>query len=501
MTQRSLLSLAAVWLFCFASHAQQRAFSPPPAPMLGPAPYQRVAMLPEVFTPEAQHPLPAQPLHGRSANYEELVGLTRWDAQSYGCMPSRLYANSAGAPTAIWAFANDPFGSYPERGTGYNVRGATEWPAVNSRIETVRTGFPAAARLADGTEIVVAHATGFSPFRIYVGRKAPGSNEWTESYLENPPGAGCLWPRIATGGPDGNTVHVIAITTPTANGGTIYQGIDAHILYWRSLDGGLTWDKKAQIIPGLDNSKYASFSAESYIVEALDEVVAVAALADWNDTKIFKSTDNGETWSNFTVIDFPDAIENYAGAMGDSYTFEDIGFFDPDAPDSLAVFTNDGFGAMLIDPALQIHFWFGRMYVIDNNPDAGTFYYPGTNGLNYWREDFGDNTYATITGALDINGDGVLNVVGGINGIGRYFNSLSSFPTAGFDANGAIYLAYSALHELYTSGQTPDQHYRHVYIMRSTDGGETWSEPFDLINEPFVEETLVPFLECVWPAL
>lgn len=102
---------------------------------------------------------------------------------------------------------------------------------------------------------------------------------------------------------------------------------------------------------------------------------------------------------------------------------------------------------------------------------------------------------------MDINGDGVLNVAGGINGIARYFNSLSSFPTAGFDANGAIYLAYSAFHELYTSGQTPDQHYRHVYIMRSTDGGETWTEPFDLINEPFVEEFIVPFLECVWPAL
>lgn len=175
--------------------------------------------------------------------------------------------------------------------------------------------------------------------------------------------------------------------------------MDAHILYWRSLDGGLTWDQKAQIIPGLDNSKYASFSADSYIVEAFDEVVAVAALADWNDTKIFKSTDNGDTWTSFTVIDFPDGVENYAGAAGDSYTFEDIGFFDPNAPDSLAVFTNDGFGAMLIDPALQIHFWFGRMYLVDNDPSAGTFYYPGTNGINYWREDFGDNAHVTIAGA------------------------------------------------------------------------------------------------------
>ena len=499
MTQKKLFLWTAALLCGFVLHAQQRSVAP--APALGPAPYQRVALLPEAFVPEANHPIPSQNLQSRSANYEELVGLTRWDAQSYGCMPSRIYANSAGAPTAVWAFANDPFGAYPERGTGYNVRGASDWPFVNNRVESVRTGFPAAARLLDGTELIVSHATGFSPFRIYFGRKTPGSDTWTESYLDNPPGAGCLWPRIATGGPDGKTVHVIAITTPITNGGVAYEGVDAHILYWRSLDGGVTWDKKAQIIPGLDNSKYARFSADSYIVEAFDEVVAIAALGEWNDTKIFKSTDNGDTWSSFTVIDFPDGVENYVGADGDAYTFNDIVFFDPDAPDSLAIFTNDGFAAMLIDPALQVHFWFGRMYVVDNDPAEGTFFYPGTNGLNYWREDFGDNSYATITGALDINGDGVLNVVGGINGIGRYFCSLSSFPTAGIDANGAIYLAYSAFHELYTSGQNPDQHYRHVYIMRSTDGGESWTEPFDLINEPFVEETIVPFLECVWPAL
>lgn len=474
---------------------------------LQPATYLKTTALPqEQYLPEPENP---SPVVNPAVSYrdDEVVAITTWDAQSYGCMPSRIYANDEGNPVATWIYATDlggTAGTFTERGTGYNVREGGSWPTVSSRIEAVRTGFPAAARLSDGTEIVVAHYTPSHPYKIHVSRRGPGETTWTESDLENAAGAGCLWPRVAVGGQDGKTVHVIAISTPTANGGALYQGVvNGQLFYWRSTDGGLTWDKKQTVIPGLDSSKITTLAADSYTIDVNGETVGVAIFPDWNDLLFFKSYDNGDSWEQTTVVDFPDALENYAGADGDSYTFDDIGYYDPNAPDSLAVFSSDGFGSLLIDDGAQAHIWFGRMYYIDNDPAANTFYYPGMNGLCYWNETYGPDVISIITGALDYDGDTALSITGGNAAIGPYYNSLSSFATTGIDENGVIYLVYSALHELFRSdwGAEKDQYYRHLYAMKSTDYGETWSEPYELTAAPYIAEEFIPFIESVWPAI
>lgn len=477
----------------------------PAVPNPQPAPYLKTALLPhELYLPEPENP---SPITNPAVSYrdDEVVAITTWDAQSYGCMPSRIYANGDGNPVATWIHGTDLTGAFPERGTGYSVRGASNWPIVTSRIETVRTGFPAAARLDDGTEIVVAHATGTTPYTILVARKAPGATTWTETTLENPPGAGCLWPRIAVGGQDGKTVHVIAITTPVANAGTLYQGVDGQLLYWRSTDGGLTWDKKYVVIPGLDNTKVLQLSADSYTVDANGETVGVAIFPDWNDLMLFKSYDNGGSWEKTTVYDFPDGVENYDPAPGNSYDIDDIGFIDPNTPDTahLAVFSSDGFGSLLIDDNAQAHIWFGYMYYIDVVfTDETSSYYPSMNGLCYWKESWGTDNFQVITGALDYDGDTTLGISSNAE-IGPYYNSLSSFATTGIDANGVIYLAYAAVHELYRSDWSTevDQFYRHLYIMKSTDNGDNWSEPYELTATPYISEDFIPFIESVWPAI
>ena len=460
------------------------------------APYLKVVTLPEQFTPDLVSDNPLQAPAG-NRNLEETVAIVRWDAQSYGCMPSRIWGNTEGNPVATWIYGTDETGAFPERGCGYSVRQNGAWNTAATRVESVRTGFPAASRLADGTEVVVSHVTGTNPYSLMVSRKAPGATSWTETTLANPPGSGSLWPQIAT---DGQNIHIIAITTPVANGGVVYQGINGHILYWRSTDGGATWDKNAAIIPGLDNSKFNLFSANSYTIDVNAGVVGVAVFPDWNDLMVFKSFDNGDNWESITVNDFPDALENYAAALNDSYTFDDIGYYDEDAPDSLAVFSSDGFGSLLIDDSGQAHLWFGRMYFVDNDPAAGSFYYPGINGLVYWDES--SAAMSIITGALDYDGDGALNI-GSITEIGPYYNSLSSFPTTGTDADGNIYLCYSALNELYRSdwGAEVDQFYRRLYLMKSTDNGATWGDPTEISVAPYVDEFLEPYLECVWPAV
>jgi len=467
-------------------------------PKLQPVPFQKNGPALEVFTPEIETPHDIIS-SSDDRNMEEIAGITRWDAQGYGCVPSRVYYKPNGDPVATWTFAIDGTNAFPERGTGYSSRSAGAWSPSDDRIESVRTGFPSASILSDGTEVVVSHTTAFTPYGIMFLRRPAGASSWTESYLDLPAGVGCLWPHLAVGGADGMTIHVIGITTPTANTGVVYEGVNGHILYWRSTDGGLTWDKKFVKIPGLDSSKFVSHGADEYAIDANGDVVGVTAFPAWNDLLVFKSYDNGDTWETITVRDFPDALENYAGADGESYTFDDIGVYDPDAPDSLAIFNSDSWGNILIDNASEAHVFFGRMYYADLDVAAGTVFYPSVNGLAHWKESLGTDTYQTIAGALDYDGDGFLNITT-ISEIAPYFGSLSTQPSSGIGPDGTIYVGYSALHELYR--HTTEQFFRHVYLVKSADNGDNWGEPLNIIAHPYISDTvLIPYIENVYPML
>ena len=264
---------------------------------------------------------------------------------------------------------------------------------------------------------------------------------------------------------------------------------------WRSTDGGDTWDIVSQIIPGLDNTKFLSNGACTYTITAEGSTVAIGIFSDWNDVVVFKSTDNGSNWNPLTVRDFPDALENYKSCDGCGYDSLTIGYIDTLAPESLAIFTSDGFGSVLIDQTGKVHVWFGRMYVIDNDSvAAGPYYYPTMNGLCYWNESRATDSIDIITGAFDYDGDNALGIASN-DDVGPYFNSLSSFPTTGLGDDGTIYLAYSALHELYrSSGGEVDNFFRHVYLMKSEDGGDNWGPAIDIIDTPYVQDLFFAFV-------
>ena len=498
------LMAAFALLFALSADAQSRSQKPfAKVPKLEPAPYHKIGPALEISTPEL--PLPQQDETASSdRNAEQVVAVTRWDAQGYGCVPSRVYYKPNGEPAATWTLATDGNDLFPERGTGYSTRSNGVWSPSPTRIESVRTGFPSASILSDGTEVVVAHATAFTPYRLIFLRRPAGASAWTESYLELPTGFGALWPHLIVGGPDGKTVHVIAITTPDGTAGAVwpaYEGVNGHVLYWRSTDGGLTWDKKFTKVPGLDSSQYAAHGADEYTIDANGSTVGIAVFPAWNDLLVFKSFDNGDTWETITARDFPDALENYAGAEGQTYSVDDVGIPDPDAPDSLAVFNSDGSGNILIDDGGEVHLFFGRMYYSDSDPAAGSSFYPGINGLAHWKETFGTDTYQVITGALDYDGDGQLGVAT-LDDIAPYYISLSSMPSSGLGSDGTIYVGYSAVHELYRSNNANLQFFRHVYVLKSVDNGDNWGEPVDLIADPYISDTvLIPFVESVYPML
>lgn len=434
--------------------------------------------------------------HGHSADVpsslgyralEEIIGHTTFDVQSYAAMGRRIADLGDGKLSAIYHFGADQAGGYPDRGAAYTTYDGSAWgPEPTSSIETTRSGFPSFTVTPNGTEVIASHkSTSGTQWTITVHTKAQGETGWTEHAIPSQVPGGPVWAKVAAGGPDGNTLHVVAVTVHSDYGGAEYAGMLLHPLYWRSTDGGSTWDKQDVIIPGWDSTFYNGVGAENYAIEARGNTVVIASLESWGDVAIYKSTDNGENWERTIVHDFPlDAYDD------SGYTADDIPDY-PNAPTDLAILTTDGSGSIVIDQDNKAHLFFSWLFV------ENTSVYLDMNGIAYWNEDYVTDEIYTIAVAEDYDEDGSV-AIGGDIGTYRYGNgTLATFANAGIDEDGNLYVVYSALREDFVS--VDDENYRHLFIIKSEDGGETWSAPFDLINEETTSD--LEFIEAAFPAI
>lgn len=430
---------------------------------------------------------------------EVLIGQSIYDLQTNYSSAPRLFNFGNGELSAIWTMGFDAAGGYPLRGTGYNHFDGSDWgPIPSDRLEAnVRTGWPSLQGTADGTEVIVNHIFG-NPFGLHELRSPAGNPNWLESDIPHVPVPGVVWPRIAVGGADGNTIHAIGLTLPGANG-QIYQGVDGHVLYYRSTNGGLSWDIVDMVLPGLDSSQMLGHSADAYAIDANGENVVVAVFGQWSDVAVWKSGDNGMSWERSVVNDFP--FLKYQTDSG--YTPADLPP-DPFRPDSLAILTSDFSGAVILDNDNMAHVFYGLMYVSDADfTDGGTNYFPGTSGIAYWNETHGEDSIRVIADVIDYDGNGTYDVAS-IDDIATYFTSLTTFPSVGIDNQGRLFLAYSAVVENYwKEDANPSlQHYRHIFAIASQDNGATWTEPLDLINDEISSDPdLIPAIEAVFPSV
>lgn len=427
------------------------------------------------------------------------LGMTRYDLQTNASTCNRFTRTADGKMYGTWTMGEEDLSGYPDRGTGYNSFDGSDWGNVpTARLEeTARTGWPNYVLTEDGTEFVVNHVFDAGAYRLHYLRREAGATDWTEGDLPTSTPVGSLWPRATVGGMNGNSIHVISITTPTGDlGGVLYEGVDMHVIYHRSTDAGATWDIVDGIIPGLDSTLMKDLiRADAYSIDAKDDVVAIGLFSLFNDVKVFKSTNNGDNWDNWTVKDFP--IDQYVIDQG--YTVDDLPPFDSlNSPAELAIHSTDGAGAVIIDNNDMVHTFYSEMYVIDDDTtDAGGWsFYPCTSGIAYWNEGFGEDSIRSITGLLDLNGNGIndLDCAGGFN-FGRYgVAGLTSFPSAAIDDQNNIYLSYQMVMESpdYIS-VLDDQHHTHIWMMASQDGGDTWSDPYNVINAVVLDDDELEF--------
>ncbi len=408
---------------------------------------------------------------------QAIIGQSNFDLQTYNSIEQRLYAYPDGTVGATWMMAFEP--DWPDRGIGYNYFDGSSWGSYPTEsIASVRTGWAGYAPLGAQGEVAVGHANIDNEWGLlFCKRDVKGTGDWEEFFLNGPePGVGIVWPAITSGGENHEVLHILGLTT-----GNEYMGQGAALLYSRSSDGGETWDIQHHFFEEIGPDYFPSIGAENYaFAQPRDGIVAFSVGFDDGHGGIFKSTDNGDTWTYTEVYNSP-----FYPATGE-YT-------DPFG-------AGDGSQALSIDSEGTVHLVYGRMRHVYDETGAA-FYYPATDGVIYWNENMPPLDTAIIsTYTLEYlaeNGNLVGQVVGdGIAGLidfPAYFMSLTSHPQILIDGMDRIFVIWSGVAPEFSNGL---YNYRHIYGNSSSDGGLTWNGIEDL-----TDELVFLFSECAYPAL
>ncbi|MEZ4884320.1 MAG: DUF5011 domain-containing protein [Chitinophagales bacterium] len=407
------------------------------------------------------------------------LGGTTYDLQTNTGMCRRV-AVDGDKVYATWTMSQTFDLTASDRGTGFNESSdnGSSWAAEpTERLEkNTRVGWPNIGVTESGRVFVVTHAaipnqTAGAGGLAFTWRD--GNGPWNTKIIEGDVDA--TWARVGNSGKD---IHVITSRSQL----TGINGINGELHYFRSFDEGETWSQ-VMTFPDMENYlPQEGITADSYFMDARGDVVAFAVGRYGAQTFLYKSMDKGDTW-NVTII-------NSTSSPNMSVVNPDTGEFDP-------AVVSDGHIALLIDNNDKVHVWYDRLFNIESG--GGISYLPNSNCLMYWNDEMDTNEGRILgkTVRMDYDGDCQTGVdfVDGTDGndinieTQSYGNSLVGHPSAGIDAEGNLYLAFSSVRDGAAETLRPKERiYRDIYLIKSTDGGQTWEGPFNATDDPASED-------------
>jgi hypothetical protein len=415
------------------------------------------------------------------------LGDTYYDTQTYnsGNLMNRVYEYPDGTIGATWMHKG--YNGMPDRGTAYAFFNGTDWQAPEIHLGSdPNNAFPSYAPWGPNGEIIAhyRYVAGDGYIKL-LRRETRGQGPWTELTLNPPDGYHSLvWHSMITSGDQHQYVHILALVYDDP-----YMGQEDALLYYRSPDGGETWDINGELIEGLGVDYFPSISSLKYSwAQPVGNTLAFSFGFDAFDGYVFKSIDNGTTWQKITVYDAP---------------------YDPyDVPDITPVFgSGDGTSAVALDNEGKAHVVFSRMlrfYDIVTTPPGGWYYYPTlSDGLIYWNEDMPalDSTAVSSYTFSNLQAGGNLiawltSDTGSItipSGQPDYGVGLTSQAQISISPQNIMYVVFSSIAPNFTNGQYI---YKHVYSTYSYNGGLNWNEMKDETGEIFFI-----FSECAYPGI
>jgi len=409
-----------------------------------------------------------------------LVGYTCYDLQTNASVGKRIINHGDGTFSFVWTIDDACAAGFANRGSGYNYWNGTAllYPTgTTARIETIRTGFSHIALLGNGNEVIFAHKG--PPYDFQMSTSPKGTGTWTgvaagaTSMLPGGADQG-LWNRMATGGSDGNSIHLVA-----GYFSGVQMGITTPFTYSRSTDAGQSWDIQSINLPGYDSTRTLTGSAENYVIDAQDSTVAIAQGGIDGDVFLWKSTDNGSTFST---------------------TFVDSFLFAPSiditgTPTDTAV-TCDGGLDVVIDPTGKVHVAFSTVRVVVGG------YFPTDVGLVYWNDVAQTQVNIPITmadvdgtinggnnnGTYDVGAANVLIDATGIPPNARYGNkAYLSIPSIAVEGDN-VFIVFSLITDGDMNPAPDERSFRDIWVVASKDGGVTFDPIQNITCTPLEEE-------------
>ncbi|MDP8203966.1 MAG: T9SS type A sorting domain-containing protein [Candidatus Tenebribacter mawsonii] len=414
---------------------------------------------------------------------EDIIGTTSYDLQSITSLSNRFHVYPDGTIGAVWTRGIEGAPGFSGRGTGYNFFDGYVWSDIPAtRVEDERTGWPSYAPLGENGEIIVAHLDDGLKLST---RQQKGQGDWTYQTLISPAQTRLVWPRMITAGENNTSIHLLV------NSYTPYEGQERAMLYYRSVDGGASWDIEAEIIEGTGSDYYSQINTDNYVwAEPRDGVIAFLVASTWyNDLFMMKSTDNGDTWEKTVIWEHP-------------YPFFDWGVITDE------FYAVDNSASITLDFEGNAHVVFGITKAI--NVGSWNNFFPYTDGIGYWNETmptFSNNlnalspysddpeselieNYSLVGWTQDIDGDGEINFLDDLMSYRQL--GISTMPSISVDEYGRAVLVFTSTTEYYDN---TIYNYKHIWL-RYKDPYGNWSSFEDLnlgINHLFDE--------CVFPVI
>ena len=228
---------------------------------------------------------------------------TTYDLQSNSWCSNRMYQLPNGSVGVTATFSHEANQTASDRGTGYNFYNAEtgEWmDQPEARVESMRTGWPTIAQWGEKGEILISHA----PMRCWT-REVAGEGEWVYRgelpihHEEFPYTEDASWPRVATSGDNHNIIHVIADIQHSVSSDVV----EHYQVYLRSEDAE-NWT--ISYSPLAQDGEEKNYAADAYNITANGHNVAMVYGDDLQaDVIMYKSTDDGLTWTRYVVWDNP----------------------------------------------------------------------------------------------------------------------------------------------------------------------------------------------------
>jgi len=204
---------------------------------------------------------------------------------------------------ATWIFGDDK----GVRGTGLNYldyASGTWEPIPEVRVEqgtSATVGNPGwgAHVFTEEGECVLAHsvAADVTGGIVINYREKRGEGEWQQSVLKGPLSLNnktvILWPTVCA---VGNTIHMVCVTDNEST----FEGFTCNPLYFRSTDGGLTWEdyKTFNTMPLDEKGK---FRGDDYVLTARGNHVVL--VYGEGHVSYMESFDGGNTWEYHQVYE------------------------------------------------------------------------------------------------------------------------------------------------------------------------------------------------------